>query len=75
MGKPQASFDAEIFARTASLCVTKSNGLAQSAVESLANDIVRRLSRTKSRDVIFERPDISGDSVDAFCGALTQPGP
>lgn len=75
MGKPQASFDAEIFARTASLFATKRESFAPDAVETLANDIVRRLASIRRREPSFETPEISNESIDAFCETLIQPSP
>jgi methanogenic corrinoid protein MtbC1 len=75
MGKPQAAFDAEIFSRTASLFATKRESFAPEAVEVLANDIVRRLASIRPRQPRFETPEISDDSIDAFCETLIQPSP
>jgi len=75
MGKAQAAFDAEIFSRTATLFATKRESFAPDAVEVLANDIVRRLASIRTRDPTFETPEISDDSIDAFCDTLIQPSP
>lgn len=75
MGKPQVSFDAEIFARTASLFAAKRNAFPPGAVEALASDIVRRLAQSKKHEAVFEAPDIDPESLAAFCTALVQPDP
>jgi len=67
------SFDSEIFARTASLFATKRHVLPPVAVQTLARDIVRRLAESRSRETVFEAPDISQASIAAFCEALIQP--
>ena len=75
MGKPQVSFDDEVFSRTASLFATKRGAFAPDAVESLASDIVRRLAVTKLRVASVETSDISDEQIEAFCDALIQPSP
>jgi methanogenic corrinoid protein MtbC1 len=67
-------FDAEIFSRTASLFATKRDAFAPDAVEGLASDIVRRLA-AQHRDPSFPAPEISDDSIDAFCETLIRPSP
>jgi len=74
MGKPQASFDAEIYARTASLFASKRSVLAPDAVESLASDIVRRLARGGSRGAAMDGVGLGDASVETFCDALIEPG-
>src|SRR6056297_2679918 len=68
-------FDAEVFSRTVSLFDTKRDAFAQDAVEVLATDIMRRLASARSHDPTFETPEISDDSVAAFCDTLIQPSP
>lgn len=75
MGKPEVTFDEEIFSRTASLFATKRDTFAPDAVEALAGDIVRRLARSAGTGPAFDAPDISDDSIAAFCDALVQPDP
>src|SRR6056297_1473930 len=75
MGKPQVAFDAEIFSRTALLFATKREAFAPDAVEVLANDIVRRLASIRARGPSFETPEISDDSIAAFCDTLIQTSP
>lgn len=75
MGKPDLSFDAEIFSRTASLFATKRDAFAPDAVEALAGDIVRRLARGRATQPAFDTPEISDESIAAFCDALVQPDP
>lgn len=75
MGRQQVSFDAEIFSRTASLFATKRNAFAPDAVEALASDIIWRLAQSKSREPTFDTPDISPESIAAFCDALIHPKP
>ena len=57
MSTPQVSFDVEIFARTTSIFDAKRNALQSSAVEVLANEIVRRLAQAKPRRAAFEAPE------------------
>lgn len=68
-------FDAEVFKRTVSLFDTKRDAFAQDAVEVLATDIMRRLASARSKDPTFEAPEISDESIDAFCETLIQPSP
>lgn len=68
-------FDAEVFTRTVSLFDTKRDAFAQDAVEALATDIMRRLASARSNDPTFETPEISDESIDAFCETLIQPSP
>lgn len=68
-------FDAEVFTRTASLFDTKRDAFAQDAVEALATDIMRRLASARSKDPTFETPEISEESIDAFCQTLIQSSP
>lgn len=75
MGKPQVSFDAEIFARTASLFESKRDAFAPTAVEVLAADIMRRLARGRPSRTDSSVPDIHPDEIAAFCDALVQPDP
>jgi methanogenic corrinoid protein MtbC1 len=70
-----ALFDAEIFSRTASLFATKRDAFARDAVEVLASDIVQRLASVRPHGASFETPEISDDSIAAFCDALVQPSP
>lgn len=69
------AFDAETFTRAASLFRLKRDALAPEAVETLARDIVRRLSETLPQGPDAEAAEVSEDSVAAFCDALIEPGP
>jgi methanogenic corrinoid protein MtbC1 len=73
MGRQDISVDAEVFARTASRFALKREAFSPEAVEALAGDIVRRLSRAAAQAPRFEDPVIGEDSVAAFCDALVQP--
>jgi len=75
MGRQNVAFDSEIYARTASLFASKRRDFAPDAIEALANDIVRRLANAASQRPSFETPDISDESIAAFCDALIQPEP
>lgn len=75
MGRPQATFDPEIFARTASLFAVKRSVLDPDAVEALAAEIVRRLARSGSGRPSFDVVDIAAENIEAFCDALIEPGP
>jgi methanogenic corrinoid protein MtbC1 len=75
MGRQDASFDAELFARTASLFAVKRSALAPDAVETLASDIVRRLASAVTQRPRFEDPAISEEHLAAFCDALVQATP
>ncbi|MFP4044894.1 MAG: B12-binding domain-containing protein [Rhodosalinus sp.] len=68
-------FDAEVFSRTASLFATKRKAFAEDAVELLAGDIMRRLASARPHDPGFEAPEISDDSIAAFCETLIRPTP
>jgi methanogenic corrinoid protein MtbC1 len=68
-------FDADIFRRTTSLFATKRDAFGSDAVELLASDIVRRLALARPPDPSFETPEISDDSIAAFCDTLIQPSP
>jgi methanogenic corrinoid protein MtbC1 len=67
--------DTDTFVRTASRFALKRDAFAPDAVEMLASDIVRRLSRAAARAPRFEDPVVSEDSIAAFCAALVQPEP
>jgi methanogenic corrinoid protein MtbC1 len=75
VGRQEISIDAELFVRTASRFALKRDAFAHDAVETLAGDIVMRLSRAAAAAPRFEDPVISEDSVAAFCEALVQPEP
>jgi methanogenic corrinoid protein MtbC1 len=75
MGRQDASFDAELFTRTASLFAVKRSALAPDAVETLASDIVRRLASAVTQRPRFEDPVISEEHLAAFCDALVQATP
>lgn len=75
MGRQESSIDAEIFVRTASRFALKRDAFAPDAVEALAGDIVRRLSRAALQVPRFEDPQIDADSIAAFCEALVRPDP
>lgn len=75
MQNQQASVDVEIFAQTASLFAAKREALPEEAVAAVANEIVRRLAASKSREPHFELPSIPRASIEAFCDALTSPDP
>jgi MerR family transcriptional regulator, light-induced transcriptional regulator len=67
--------DAEVFARTASIFSTKRATLAPEAVEAVASEIVRRLAQSAKQVPDFDVPQISEESVSAFCDALIMPDP
>jgi methanogenic corrinoid protein MtbC1 len=75
VGRQDISIDSEVYVRTASRFALKRDAFAPDAVEALAGDIVRRLSRAAARAPRFEDPVISEDSVQAFCDVLVQPEP
>ena len=75
MGSQDASFDAELFARTASLFAVKRTALPPDAVETLASDIVRRLAFEVRQRPRFEDPVISEENIASFCDALVQSTP
>lgn len=75
MGTQDVQIDTDTFVRTASRFALKRDAFSPDAVEMLANDIVRRLSRAASRAPRFEDPVIAEDSITAFCAALVQPEP
>lgn len=75
MGKQDVSIDPKVFGRTASRFAVKRGSFAPDAVEALADDIVRHLSRAARQGVRFENPVIREESVAAFCDALIQPDP
>ncbi len=68
-------FDADIFSRTASLFATKRDAFGPDMVEVLAGDIMLRLASARSRDQSFDTPEISDDSISAFCDALVESDP
>jgi methanogenic corrinoid protein MtbC1 len=74
MEKDLASFDTEVFARTSSLFATKRAALAPEAVEAVANLIVQRLAQGRLEPAI-KVPDVSEESIAAFCDALIDPEP
>jgi len=75
MGRQDISIDADVFVTTASRFARKRDAFAPDAVEALAGDIVRRLSRAAARAPGFEDPVIGEDSVQALCDVLVQPDP
>ncbi len=75
MGRSEVSFDAEVFARTASLFAVKRQVFEPDAVAALSNDIVRRLARARPNGFTFDVAEISAVEIAAFCDALVQPEP
>jgi MerR family transcriptional regulator, light-induced transcriptional regulator len=73
MTTAQASFDEEVFTRTASLFAAKRDVFAPGAIEALAQDIMRRMATILPREAVFETLDIDPDQIAAFCEALVQP--
>lgn len=68
-------FDPAIYARTASLFALKRSTFAPQAVEALASDVLKRLATHSSAKEAVAAPEITPESVDAFCEALIQPHP
>ncbi|ETX10244.1 hypothetical protein OCH239_22315 [Roseivivax halodurans JCM 10272] len=75
MGKLQATLDADIYSRTASLFATKRDAFGPDTVESLASDVLQRLVSLKRREPSFDTLKVSDDSIAAFCDALIQTRP
>lgn len=75
MGKQDVTFDAELFARTASLFSVKRAAFSPDTVEALASDIVRRLASTIPNIPRFEEVVVTEESVATFCDAIVQPKP
>ena len=75
MAKELSLLDAEVFVRTTSLFASKRTALAPEAVKAVAHDIVRRLAEPRFFEPSFEVPDISEESIAAFCDTLIQPEP
>ena len=72
MDNQQVAFDPELYTRTATLFTFKRTVLPPEAVETLATDVLRRLSANAARQV----PEaISDHNINAFCDALIAPGP
>lgn len=75
MGPPSESFDPTIFRHAVSVFAVKRASLAPTAVETLAEEVIRRLAaqgRRLSADTI---PILSQERVAAFCEVLVQPLP
>ena len=75
MNRGSAQVDTEVFKRTASIFSTKRTTLPPEAVEAVANDIVRRLALPPMQLAEFDLPQISEESMAAFCDALILPDP
>jgi methanogenic corrinoid protein MtbC1 len=75
MARQDVHIDADTFVRTASRFALKRQAFDPDAVEILAHDIVRCLSRAASRAPRFEDPVVTDDSIAALCDALVQPDP
>jgi len=75
LGTQDISLDADVFVRTASRFALKRDTFSPHAVEALAIDIVRRLSRAATAGPRFAEPAIGEDSVAEFCEALVQVEP
>lgn len=73
MGRQAVAFDPEAFVRTVSLFESKRRDFSTDAIEALAGDIVRQLASTRADQPGFDVPDISDESIDAFCDALIKP--
>ena len=68
-------FDPALYTRTASLFALKRSTFAPKAVEALASDVLMRLATYASAKDELAAPEITPESVDAFCTALIQPQP
>ncbi|MCH8465124.1 MAG: hypothetical protein LAT78_00910 [Roseinatronobacter sp.] len=68
-------FDPAIYERTASLFALKRTAFAPQAVEALASDVLMRLATYTVAQEAHVAPEITAESVDAFCEALIQPDP
>ena len=75
MKRQPALLDSEVFSRTTAIFSAKWAALAPEAVEAVASDIVRRLAQSNARVKDIVVPQISKDSVEAFCDALILPDP
>lgn len=75
MKREPALLDTEVFARTASLFATKRLSLAPEAVRAVASDIVRRVAQSPFAEATFDIPEISEESIAAFCDALVEHEP
>lgn len=73
MGIESGSFDQDAFVRTAELFETKRLDFPADAIETLAGDIVRRLSSPSMRQPQLEADAICDESLDAFCEVLIKP--
>jgi methanogenic corrinoid protein MtbC1 len=65
-------FDPELYVRSASRFAQKQSDLDPAAVESLARDVLARLSEQEARISSTGDPDISAARLDAFCDVLIQ---
>lgn len=68
-------FDDDLFARTVARFGTTRDAFAQDAVATLASDIMHRLATARPHDPGGPPPEIGGETIDAFCETLIQPGP
>ena len=75
MGRQDVSIDTEVFSRTVGRFALKRDAFDPEAIETLAGDIVRRLSRAARHAPRFDAPVIDPASVEALCEALVQPEP
>lgn len=75
MADARVILDPELYLRSASRFAQKRSYLAPAAVESLARDVLTRLSRQETRVAPECDPDISTARLDAFCDVLIQQDP
>lgn len=75
MENQAAAFDTDLFTRTASRFELKRSAIPRSTVETLAGDVLRRLSGATDRHGPVEIPEIRDADLADFCAALIRPGP
>lgn len=75
MDQHLAEIDLDLFKRTASLFAVKRTVLPQDAVETMASEIVKRLTEVKERLPGLIVPEIAAERIHAFCALLIQPDP
>lgn len=75
MGQPSESFDPRLFRYAATRFAVKRASLAPSAVETLAEEVIRRLASQTRRLAVDTIPVLSQERVAEFCNVLVQPLP
>lgn len=75
MAAPSESFDPTIFRHAVSVFAAKRASLAPTAVETLAEEVIRRLAAQGRRVTVDVNPILSPERVAAFCEILVQPHP